>query len=495
METVDFSQPSRQSSKGIIVIFAFTAIKLFRTFFAAFLALGLALYRKNGILGLSTASLFLIGLAILLLILGVAVLKYLNFKFHLSETDFHLASGILKKDTTIIPKSKIQNVYLKQTFLQQIINVVSLKIETAGDKKSEIEISALDRATALSLKKKLFETDKATIEDQEIIEKSDIFFKISNVRLLLEGLFQNHLKSFLIIASFVVGLYYEFKDYITPIQMDENSLDDFANEASISVLFTNLVFVLILVIGLVLFSVIKVFIINYNLEVTDNQKKIEINKGLFNKVSLVLVPSRIQNIEIKTNRLKQYFNLHTMFVKQAMTNEKDSKNFGIIGLEKGQLNHLLNQLLFGYGMGSDINKPESYYKRILALRMIVIVIFLNVLGYLFLGTVAFWFNALLIPYAVLFAYLSYKKAYFNITNSFITIGSGAIDTTTNVLEISRIQAVKLSQSFFQKRKQIASVVIYTASKSVVIPYINEQDAKKIHDFLLFKVESQDKDWM
>ena len=77
----------------------------------------------------------------------------------------------------------------------------------------------------------------------------------------------------------------------------------------------------------------------------------------------------------------------------------------------------------------------------------------------------------------------------------MTIGSGVIDTTTNILEIHKIQAVKIKQTIFQNRRRIASVVISTASKSVTIPYVSKSEALAIYNFLLFKVESQDKDWM
>ncbi len=142
---------------------------------------------------------------VLIAIFIIAVLKYLNFKFHLSKDDFHLSTGIINKDNTIIPKSKIQNVYIKQNFLQQLINVVSVKIETAGDKKSEIEISALDKPMALLLKKELFTKEKIENAPTEDVEERNVFFKASPKRLILEGLSQNHLKSFAVIASFIFG--------------------------------------------------------------------------------------------------------------------------------------------------------------------------------------------------------------------------------------------------------------------------------------------------
>src|SRR5690606_25779327 len=315
METADFSQPLRQSSKGIIIIFALNAVKFLRNFFAVLIALGVALVRKNSFLSLTPLAILLILVGVLILILIIAVLKYLNFKFHLSDTDFHLATGILNKDTTIIPKTKIQNVHIQQNFLQQIINVVSLKIETAGDKASEIEISALDKATALQLKKELFSKNHIEAEHIEAIDDTNVFYKISIKRLLLEGILQNHLRSFAIMISFVVGLYYQVKEYFQDFEIGIDDGYAFDNESMFQLMY---VIILIVAVGLivsVVFSVIRVFIVNFNLEVVDNRKTLEINKGLFNKMSLSLTPSKIQNIVIKTNALKQYFDMYTLNVK------------------------------------------------------------------------------------------------------------------------------------------------------------------------------------
>src|SRR5690606_15666099 len=128
-------------------------------------------------------------------------------------------------------------------------------------------------------------------------------------------------------------------------------------------------------------------------------------------------------------------------------------------------------------------------------RMLLFLAVFNFFAVLLFDFQVLWTNVLWVPLVVLFIILRYKKAYYNVTERFVTVGSGAIDTTTNILEINKIQAVKLSQTFFQRRKKIASVVIYTASKAVTIPYIKEKDAKSIYDFLLFRVEYESKDWM
>ena len=359
MQTTDFSQPIRQSAKGIIVIFAFNLLKFFKKFLVFFIAFGIQVIRKKSFGGVTPTMMYLGLIAILVLLLIIAILKYLNFKFHLSKDDFHLATGIINKDNTIIPKSKIQNVYIKQNFLQQLINVVSVKIETAGDKKSEIEISALDKPTALLLKKKLF--TKATIENEqnEYIDDTEVFFKVTPKRLLLEGLSQNHFKSFLLIFTFAFGLYNEFKDFLEALELEKH-IDDFVKldeHTILNLIITNAIIVVVVILISFLFSVVKTFIINFNLEVVEHQKTIEINKGLFNKVSLSLTPSRIQNLVITTNRVKQYFNLHSLSVKQAMVNVKQQKNFKIVVLEKEQLNYLINKLLITYNSEGELGKP------------------------------------------------------------------------------------------------------------------------------------------
>ncbi len=497
MEITDFTKPIRQSSKGIIVIFAFNTFKFFKRFFVLFIAFGLSFLKRKSI-GNVTPTMILVGLIVVLIVIFIiAILKYLNFKFHLSKDDFYLSTGIINKDNTIIPKSKIQNVYIKQNFLQQLINVVSVKIETAGDKKSEIEISALDKPTALLLKKELFTKEKIENNPIEGIEERDVFFKATPKRLLLEGLSQNHLKSFAVITSFVFGLYYEFKEYLKELRLRDR-VEDFVKldeDTLVNVLITNVLIILVVVLFSFLFSVVKTFIINFNLEVVEQEKTVEINKGLFNKVSLSLNPSRIQNIVITTNRIKQYFGLHTLSVKQAMVNQKQQKNFNIVALEKEQLNHLLNKLLDNYNEEGDVAKPRPYFMRISALEMLFFIAIINSVALFVFGSEILWINVILITFASLYVYFAYKKAYYRISDNFVTIGSGVIDTTTNILEIHKIQGVTLKQTIFQKRQDIASLVISTASKSVTIPYIKKTEALSIYDFLLYKVESQDKDWM
>ncbi|WP_411767651.1 PH domain-containing protein [Winogradskyella sp. A3E31] len=502
MQKIDFSQPVRQSPKGVIVIFGLKSVQFVRRFFVLFLALGVSIFRKNSFANLSIAVIIGILVLIVIGILVYSILRYLNFKFHVSQDDFHLSSGILNKDTIVVPKSKIQNVNIKQNFLQQLIDVVSINIETAGDDKSEITINALDRGNATRLKEQLF-VRRSLSEEADIdvskIDKSEkkVFFKASIKRLLLEGISENHFKSFLIIVSFFVGIYYQAEEYFESFGIEEQVENNiqFAETVFIGSLFIALIAVLAFLIISILFSVIKMLIINFNLEVIEHHKNIEINKGLFNKMSLTLTPSRIQNIVVKTNRIKEWLGLYRLSVKQAMSNKKQQKNFAIVALDGLQLDYLINKLLKIYSKPENFLKPEGYFKYILWLRLLLVFGLLNIPAYAVIGK-GFWLiNFLFLVFIAIYVYVRYRKSGYLISDNFITITSGFIDTVTNILEIHKIQSIEISQTIFQKRRGITSVIIATASKSITIPYIKEIDAQAICNNLLYKVESSNRDWM
>lgn len=497
MQAFDFSEPIRQSSKGILVIFGFNLYKFLKRFFVILLAFGISLTKENSFFNLSPTLIILISIGILLVILIVAILMYLNFKFYVTNDDFHLTRGIVNKEKTVIPKSKIQNVYIKQNLLQQLINVVSVNIETAGDDKSEIEISALDKSMALALKKDLFIKHSNSVTNEIIDDTKSVFYKASPMRLLLEGISQNHFRSFLIIMSFFFGIYHEFKEYLQEFKIMERieGSVDLEGDDIFNLIVANAIVIILVVLFSSLFSVIKTFIVNFDLQVIEHQKRIEINKGLFNKVSLSLTPSRIQNLVIKTNRLKRYLGLYTVAVKQAMVNSKQRKSFVIVALEKAQVSELIHKLIANYNSALTKHKPEFYYNRISAIEMFIMVLVFNIPAYFVFGYNKWWINCILFPIAVGYIYLSYKKSYYQIDDEFVTVGSGVIDTTTTILEIHKIQSIELKQSIFQKRRHITSLIISTASQDVKIPYVKEEVANDIFNFLIYRVETQQKNWM
>ncbi len=493
MSKFDFSQPTRQSSKGIIVIFGLQMVKFLKNGFIFLIPFIIRFINKGSVFGLNLPYVLLIVFGILALILLVSILKYLNFKFYSSSEGFHLEKGIINKENILIPKGKIQNVYIKQNLLQQVINVSSLTIETAGNDNAEVEISALPLDYALALKKELMADRTTEIWEDDTI----VYYRASIAKLFLEGITNNHIKSTIIILTFFIGWYYENKEFLQEFKLNEKVNHWFPtdSESLSTIILINLFAILVMLLGVMLFSILKTILVNYNLTVTEQNKNLEISKGLFNKVNLNLLPSRIQSIAVKTNRIKQLFQLHTLHIKQAMTNKEQKDKLSVVGLNSNQVDYLIEHMYSDFKKPKHKQKPEFYFKRLLIIRSVIILLVLNSIIYL-LNDSSFWLlNLLVVPYAFLFVKYTYKKAFYSVEENYVTIEHGFIESTMHILEVHKIQSVSFTQTIFQKRRKIASLKIDTASSSVQIPHINDEHAKYLMDYLLYNLEISEKNWM
>lgn len=143
-----FSQPSRQSRVAIAIILIKFIRFTIRTFWP--IALSIFIGRKSGSSFQDIIGYVALGLAAFNLI--GSVLTYFRFYFHIEDGAFVIDKGVLKRSKTNIPFERIQTINLQQNIVHQIFGVVSLEIDTAGAKKSEMTIDALKKEDAEALR-------------------------------------------------------------------------------------------------------------------------------------------------------------------------------------------------------------------------------------------------------------------------------------------------------------------------------------------------------
>jgi putative membrane protein len=430
--------------------------------------------------------------------------------FHVNDGYFILKNGIINKEEVSVSKTKIQNVYIKQNVLQQLIDVVSLSIETAGDDKTEIEINALEKPKALALKALLLSGEKENLvnkeneenpenkeDDAHTSENPPVFFKASLKLLCLEGVSENHIKSFVLIFAFLMSVYNDIKDIVGQLNISSrfNSWFQLDETSLISILLLNVTIVVFLILVSFLFSLLTTVIQNFDLTVVRKEDGLEISKGLLNKINLSLKASRIQTATVNTNRFKLALGLYQLSFTQAMVNKKQKQKFNIIGLSLVKINQLIDEFYPSAFSKVTKQKPDKYMMYRVFFMAIVPLLIINTL-FLLLPVAVYLFNIPLVAFVSIGAIYSYKKKYFSIDDTYIVIGGGGfIDTTTTVLEIHKIQAVTLQQTIFQKKRELATVILFSAGKFLTIPHIKYNTACNIKNYLLYKVEFEDKDWM
>ncbi len=497
----DFSSFSKQSPKGIFVIYIALIYKVLK---ATWLLLFIVFKDFSKISSFNVNYIYFGFAFILLFLLIRAILIYKNFQFKIKDEHFILNQGILKKTNTAIPFHRIQNINFKQNLIQQIINVHEVSIETAGTSKTEISIKAISLEKATALKEiittnKAFNASLATEKETEIKPLLSIGIK----ELFKVCLTENHLRNLFLFLAVIIGFYQQLQqltDSLGKTEILDGFIKENTNAVTASVFLIFLLLIIIIVVAL-LTSFVKVFLVHFNLKVFLKKNAFEINQGLFTKKSIVLKKQKVQNITISTNPLKRLIGISFVNFKQAVSgklnNKKKEKLIRIVGCKKDQIETIKNSLFNVDDVENrEKNFADNYYKRRIFLFTFLFLIVVYSALYLTFSKVEIFYSIILvIPIVVFLIFKKVNKRFYKISDAMLLVGKGLIETHITYLEIFKVQNIKMKQTVFQKRSNVADIILQTASGKIKIPCIPFSDAINIYNHTLYKVETSTKEWM
>lgn len=501
MPSFDFSQPQKQSVKGIAIMFADTLQGIIRGLWAPLL---LIIYRFDW----NKLLFFIIGLVVLLLVIGVvAYLKYINFTFFLDESkeEFVIQKGVISKNKITIQLDKIQQVNINQSVIQKLVGVYSVDIDTAGSDKKEASIRAVDNEVALHLKNKLLSFEKNTegiSDEEESIEPNQPFLKIGLHTLLKVGLTSNYGRSIAIIIGFIGSLYGGFQDVVTSFEVDENQVNGLVDKGlgyfSIS-FFLMAILVLVLLINLIR-TVVKFF--DYQMVV--QRKALAINFGLFAKKNTLLKPSKVQITSYSQNFFQRKLNLIDLKLKQASsTNEvdaegKSSNAIEVPGCNKAEKDEILNMILNKLPTTEQVFKPNfRYLIKAISLGIVVPCVIFICLGLFVYEPLQNYFPLLLayvlmVGIIVFFQFRNYRLM---LSKDFIVIKSNAWDVEHQLIEPFKIQGITTTQYLWHKRSDIAHLTFHTAAGDLKFKFADYSSLKPWINYWLYEVERANRNWM
>ena len=216
-DPITFSNPRRQSLLGVVVYL----VKNGRALLSAFIVLWATSDKIPAPQWVLITGIVLI----VLLILVLSYLQFLNFTFHIENNELIVKSGVLFKERRIIPFERIQSVHTHQNLVQQILNVTALKVDSAGSKGKELEIPALDQATANALQAELKNAPQSSASINEPRSKAEAvetpaheeripLLRLDILDLLKIGLTENHIRSGLLAVAVVYGYYSQYSEYV-----------------------------------------------------------------------------------------------------------------------------------------------------------------------------------------------------------------------------------------------------------------------------------------
>lgn len=492
----DFSSFSKQSTRGVLVYYFKILYKIIRITWILIL---LMLSKKSSEV---FQTYFFIAIAVILIyVLISAILTFLNFRFKVTEHDFVLHKGIINKSRISIPFEKIQNINFKQNLIQQLINVVEVEIETAGDKKVEIAITALSREKATALKMLLLSKTTQTLDSKNEGQQG-VVQRISVLELLKVSMSENHFKSLALLLGLGFSLYIQVKDFFDTLDLGDQLdvfISDSAGAMQVTVMLTIIV-VTLSVFMAIFVSFFRVFVLHFNLTITIKKGVLEITQGLFTKRNNIIRKEKVQQLIVATNPIKQLLGISNVAFKQAISGkQKKGTILHIVGTKTPQIIMLKNMIFSDVDFtNKETYTPHFYYKRKMLVRSLLFLLIINII-YSFPHLNAGWewylCNGILIPAIFWMVNLKFKKRFYKVNKEMLWLGKGQIGTESQYLECFKIQYVTLKQTIFQKRYQVFDMKIQTASGAMNIPCIPKIEAFKLYDYLIYKSQTATEPWM
>jgi len=498
MEKIEerFAEPKRQAGIAILIIL----LKFLKQTIKSFWPIALSFF----IGGKSDRFETVLGILVIIisvLNLGGSLLSYFRYYIQLEKGAIIIDKGVLRRSKTNVPFERIQSINFKQNLVHQFFGVVSVEIDTAGASKAELTIDAIDKKEAEALREYIMsvrseilqEKAEPTAEEQKSDEQTILHLSVSD--LIKIGVSQNHLRSMAILFGFALTILNDLNESFEGVVEEELSskADLILNSQWLIFLF----FVLAILVVSFAYSLITTTLGNYDLKLKLNNKGLKLIKGLLNREEISINKNKIQIVSWGDNPIRRMFNMWTLSLEQASSENADKlkSKIKVPGCYLEQVDEVLGVV---FPKMTDYVFSKHKVSILLKYRLLF---FVSVLPFL-LSLVAFlWIEWLILWFIIwpiftsIYIHIYFQKRSFEISEEVFKNNTGAFGTRFELTQLHKVQAIEITQSWYQRRKNLANIELTTASGELSVPFIPFEMAIALEKYILYRVETDQREWM
>lgn len=410
-----------------------------------------------------------------LLVLPSIILHYYYFTFFITPNELVIKSGIFARKQRNIPLSRVQNIEIEQNFLQRILGLARVKIETAGDSQSEGLFEFLSvrnaehiRTVVNDFKNRIEIEDMENAEDTEYKPQPNFFktksrelFRLSAKNLLIHGMLR--FRPVFFVAVFI------FFQYINMIpgafeEMDQNYIAHYLEHADPMLLIIYLIAGTLIMLFLswlvdILLTFNKFFGFNIFLE----GDKLLTEQGLLGKRKGSIPLKKLQFMAIVTNVIKRKFGYYGLELQTAGLGERKRTPESAVPIARLDKIIRLARDIKDFAYPDEFIKVSKKTIRRAMIRYLIALIPIAIASYfIFPG---FLWAFILTPLLYFAAVLRFQYRGYHIQDSSIIIRQGFIYQRVSIIPIEKIQTMRVISSFFQRHLGLATINIDTAGTS------------------------------
>ena len=455
---------------------------------------------------------------VLLLLAGylalAAVIAFVSWyfkKYYIEGGKLIFIHGLLSKETTSIPLSKVQSMRTKQGFIYRVMEMRGVLFDTLASKSAEIELILDDRdwkalmervemeeeavpSAAVSASSELPVSSELSVASgtsrfpeaaEERTSGSSLSFSNSN---LIKGAFcQNHLQGMAVLFAALAAV------YNTVSTVDDHAVDHIidyvdTHAGTLSLQPSGYVVVAVaLYFFVMLLWIGKVFLRYANMEVRIARGQLTFESGLIARNSSRFSYDKICTVYVKRNFLEQWLHGSTVMLRQALnaTDEKKGADVRVYGSESAA-DFLSWWLGNCYGSSPEVVSARSgyglmwYVMRLDILISLAAAVTLACFGlYVWLAVPAAW---LLISLAK--GFMAVRRSRITLKEDYIEIHNGRFADIRNYVKYSNVEVVRLRSTPFTPYSSRVSLTLSTNGTSFTLRSLRVEEAREIYELLL-----------
>ena len=425
----------------------------------------------------------------------LCLLYYRRFRYRVEDAVLLVQKGLVEHSELKVHADQIQQVMIEEPWNLRLFGLVRFSVDTPGGSATEVELPGITREAAEDLRRALDGAEEHAGMTEPEAGPAPLF-RATTPALLLHGLASNY-------AWFALAAMAPFLNRIERLireRWDDIELPAFLAELLERPLLGGASLLLILLVCLIGASVVISVLRFYGFELyrsTGNahrEVRFSQRSGLLSRKEQVLSARRLQVVEQVQSAIGRLLGRQHLVCRQigSVQSEQDvsGQMFLVPALDAPTAASLLPEFWPGVATSATFQPVSRHYRRVIWLR-------LSLLTALILGWIAFEqadVRLLLGIVPVLgvlwpIAHLRWRAVAWHEQDDYLQVRRGVLGRRISIFPRVSVQRAGLQQSWFQRRRGVATLHLTLASGPITIPYLPAAVAWRLLADVLESVES------
>ena len=433
--------------------------------------------------------------------LVVGIFTWLRFYYWVEDGELRMEHGVFVKKKRFIPLERIQTIDTSAGIIQRMFGIVKLQVETAGSgNEAEAIMTAVTKEDAASLKELLLTKNKGA-QVEEVDGNGELILGVDQTVSKEQPSYRVTWKDLLIVGSTSGGVgvvlsgVIAFTTQIEQLLPMERIFDQFGELLQASIIFVSTIVFFVLFVSWII-SIGMTMLRYGNFHVVKNEDKLVVSRGIIEKKQMTIPLARIQAIRITQNIIRQPFGLATVYVESAggSSGEGDTSTILFPLVKLRDVGELLSQFTPDYVLRNNVTGvPKRSFLRY-NIRLVVPAIFISAVISYFFAPYGY-ISLLILPLALLLAYLRYKDAGWYSTDTDLQLSYRILSKNIVLVKKRRMQCFDLNESFFQRRRDVVTIATAVksswGSKYFRVVDVDKEHGEKLYQWYSYKPKSLD----